>query len=182
MLYRVPVSGRELKNYMEWSAGCYNQWQPGDINVSFDPDFPGYQHDLFGGVEYEIDLSKPKGERIVNVMFRGEPLRDDQMLTLAVSHYRYASVLKPLNLVAGKREWESSGLVRDMIVNYFAEHSPVAPEVDNNWKITGIDLNREDPRREEIIGWINDGKLPVPYNRSYNIKDYEALAEEAKNK
>jgi len=72
--------------------------------------------------------------------------------------------------------------VRDMIVNYFAEHSPVAPEVDNNWKITGIDLNREDPRREEIIGWINDGKLPVPYNRSYNIKDYEALAEEAKNK
>ena len=68
------------------------------------------------------------------------------------------------------------------IVNYFAEHSPVASEADNNWKITGIDLNREDPRREEIIGWINDEKLPVPYNRSYNIKDYEVLAEEAKNK
>ena len=178
-LYRLPVTGRELKAYMEWAAESYNQWQLGDINISFDPEFPGYQHDLFGGVSYEIDLSRPKGERIVNVTFNGEPLRDDQVLTLAVSNYRYASCLKALNLVAGKRDWESSGSVRDMIVAYFAENSPVAPETDGNWRITGIDLDEDDPRREELIAWINGGKLPVPYNESYNLADYEALAAEA---
>ena len=36
-LYRVKVTGAELKAYMEWSAECYNQWQEGDINISFDP-------------------------------------------------------------------------------------------------------------------------------------------------
>ena len=179
ILYTVNVTGRELKAYMEWSAECYNQWKPGDINISFDPEHPGFLQDMFGGVEYEINLSKPGGERIENVMFRGRPLEDDQILKLAVNNYRYSSALKALNLVAGKRDWESSNSVRDMIVEYFGENSPVAPSVDNNWRITGIDLSEEDPRRAEIIGYINEGLLPTPYSESYNLADYDALKAEA---
>ena len=179
-LYTVEVTGKELKQYMEYSAGYYNQWKPGDINISFDPEFPDYLYDMFGGVEYEINLSKPKGERIENVMFKGEPLRDDQTLELAVNNYRYASLLKPQNLIAGKRDWESPESIRDMIVKYFAENSPVKPTVDHNWRITGVDLSKDDPRRAEIIGYINDGLLPVPYNKSYNLADYDTLVAEAK--
>lgn len=180
-LYRVSVTGAELKAYMEWAAECYNQWKMGDINISFDPDYPKSLCDIFSGVDYEINLSKPKGERIENVMFRGEPLSDDQVLTLAVNNYRYASTLKPKELVKANRDWESSNSVRDLIVKYFDEHSPVEPTIDNSWRITGVDLSLGDPRRAEIIGWINEGKLEVPYNESYNLEDYEglkALAEE----
>ena len=132
-------------------------------------------------MDYEINLSKPKGERLENVMFHGEPLADDQVLTLAVNNYRYASTLKPKELVKANRDWESSNSVRDLIVKYFDEHSPVEPTVDNNWRVTGVDLSLGDSRRAEIIGWINEGKLEVPYNESYNLEDYEglkALAEE----
>ena len=45
---------------MEWSAECYNQWQEGDINISFDPEYPDYLYDMFAGVDYEIDLSQPR--------------------------------------------------------------------------------------------------------------------------
>ena len=178
-LYRVTVTGAELKSYMEWSAECYNQWKEGDINISFDPEYPDYLYDMFAGVDYEIDLSQPKGERIKNVMFKGEPLQDDQTLTLAVNNYRYSSALKSGGLVSGTKEWESSNSIRDMIVAYFAEHSPVAPEVDNNWKIVGVDLSEDDPRRAEIIGYINDGLLDAPYAESYNLADYDALVAEA---
>ncbi len=178
-LYRMTVTGAELKGYIEWAAACYNQWIPGDINISFDPEYPGYLYDMFQGVEYEINLSKPKGERIENVMFHGEPLQDDQTLTLAVNNYRYSSGIKAQNLAAGKREWESSQSIRDMIVAYFNENSPVAPSVDNNWKITGVDLGKEDPRRAELIGYINEGLLPTPYEKSYNLADYDALVAEA---
>ena len=41
-LYTLDVTGRELKGYMEWAAECYNQWVPGDINISFDPEYPGF--------------------------------------------------------------------------------------------------------------------------------------------
>lgn len=174
-LYRMTVTGKELKGYMEWAAECYNQWKPGDINISFDPEYPGYLYDMFAGVEYEINLSKPKGERIENVLFHGEPLQDDQTLTLAVNNYRYSSGIKAQGLAAGKREWESSTSIRTMIVTYFAENSPVAPTVDNNWKITGVDLSWDDPRRAEIIGYINEGLLPTPYDQSYNLADYDEL-------
>ena len=181
-LYTVDVSGKELKQYMERSAEYYNQWMPGDINISVDPDAPGYAYDMFGGVDYEINLSKPKGERIENVMYKGEPLKDDEILKLAVNNYRYSSLLKQENIIAGKRDWASSNSVRDMIVDYFADHSPVEPTVDHNWRITGIDLSADDPRREELIGLVNDGLLEAPAYKSYNLADYDALVAEAKKK
>ena len=178
-LYRVSMSGKEIKNYMEWSAACYNQWTEGDINISFDPDHPGYLYDMFAGIDYEIDLSEPAGSRIKNVMFKGEPLTDDMMLTVAVNNYRYSSALKAQGLASQKKEWESSNAIRDMIVEYFAKNSPIEPTVDNNWKIVGVDLSLDDPRRAELITLINEGKLPTPYNKSYNLKDYDALIKQA---
>lgn len=172
-LYRVKVTGKELKAYMEWSASHYNTWKPGDINISFNPEVPGYLYDMFEGVDYEIDLSQEAGQRIKNVMFKGEPLKDDQELTLAVNNYRYSSGLKTLKLIAGTKEWESSEPIRDMIVNYFAEHSPVEPTVSNNWKIVGVDLQLDNPQRAEIIARINAGEIETPYAKSYNLNPVE---------
>ena len=180
-LYRVAMTGKELKGYMEWAAACYNQWTEGDINISFDPDRPGYLYDMFAGVDYEIDLSEPVGSRIKNVMFKGEPLKDDQIVKVAVNNYRYSSAIKAQGLAAGKKEWESSSSIRDMIVAYFASNSPVAPAVDNNWKIVGVNLYEDDPRRAELVELINAGKLETPYAKSYNLKDYDELIKKAGN-
>ena len=173
-LYRVTVTGAELKAYMEWSVSYYNQWQEGDVTISFNPDQPSYLYDVFAGVDYEIDLSKPVGERIQNVMFKGEPLTDDQTLTLAVNNYRFSSALKSKGLVAGDKEWESSGSIRDMIVAYLAEHSPVSPEVDNNWKIVGVDLQLDNPERDALIADVNAkiaaGEMVIPYYESLRIE------------
>ena len=175
-LYRVTVTGAELKAYMEWSAECYNQWVPGDINISLDPEYPDYLYDMFAGVDYEIDLSQPKGERIKNVMFKGAPLADDQELTLAVNNYRYSSALKAGGLVAGKKDWESSNSIRDMLVEYFAKNSPVAPEVDHNWKIVGVDLRLDSPERATLVRLVNNGQLESPKTRSINLNDPEIKA------
>ncbi len=51
--------------------------------------------------------------------------------------------------------------------------------MDNNWRIIGVDLCEDDPRRAEIIGYINEGLLATPYNSSYNLADYDALVAEA---
>lgn len=51
---------------------------------------------------------------------------------------------------------------------------------DGNY-ITGVDLSEDDPRRAEIIGYINDGLLPTPLRKSYNLADYDELAAEAES-
>ena len=72
----------------------------------------------------------PRGSGSKTLCSRGKPLEDDQTLTLAVNNYRYSSALKAQGIVSGTKEWESSNSIRDMIVAYFAAHSPVAPTVD----------------------------------------------------
>jgi 2',3'-cyclic-nucleotide 2'-phosphodiesterase/3'-nucleotidase len=168
-LYRVPVTGAELKAYMEWSASCYNQAKPGDVSVSFDPEKPGYLYDMFAGVDYEIDLSKPVGQRIVNLTFKGKPLADDQMLTLAVNNYRYSSALKAGKLVAATKEWESPNSIRDMLVEYIKEHGTIYPSVDDNWRIIGVDF--DSPYRDQAIQLVNEGKIEVPYAKSLNVDE-----------
>lgn len=170
-LYTVDVTGKELKAYMEWSAQHYNTWKPGDITISFDENVPGYLYDMFEGVEYKIDLSKPVGERIVDVKFKGEPLRDDQILTLAVNNYRYSSGLKANKLISGNKKWESPKAIRDYLAEYIQRVGVISPEVSNNWEIVGVDLNH--PLRDEIIKLVNDKKLPVPYYKSLNIYELE---------
>lgn len=173
-LYRVNVTGAELKSYMEWAAGCWNQWIPGDVTISFNPDMPDYLHDLFAGVDYEVDLSQPAGSRIKNVMFHGAPLQDDQILKLAVNNYRYSS--KVDSLVEAEPDWQSSESIRDMLVAYFAEHSPVAPEVDNNWKIVGVDLQTGSAERAAAIAKVNSGEAETPLNKSINLDGKVAVS------
>ena len=170
VLYTVEVTGAEMKAYMEWAAECWNQWQPGDINISFNPDKAGYLHDHFIGLNYEVNLSKPAGERIENVTFQGQPLTDDMPLTLCVNDYRYTG-LKNEGIISGEKTWESSASVRDMLVAYLAEHDPLEPVVDNNWKITGVDLQLDNPERAAYIEKVNSGELATPYNKSINLNE-----------
>lgn len=168
VLYTVKVTGAEMKAYMEWAAECYNQWVPGDVTISFNPGKAGYLHDHFIGLNYEINLSKSAGERIENVTFKGAPLTDDMELTLCVNDYRFSG-LKTAGIISGEKDWESPQSVRDMIVEYLSKHDPLDPVVDNNWSITGVDLQLENPARAAYIAKVNAGELATPYSRSYNL-------------
>ena len=95
---------------MEWAAACWNQWKEGDVSISLTAEAwlsPRPLHRL----NYEVNLSKPAGERIENVTFQGKPLTDDMTLTLCVNDYRYTG-LKNEGIISGEKEWESSASVR----------------------------------------------------------------------
>ncbi|MNO33813.1 Trifunctional nucleotide phosphoesterase protein YfkN precursor [compost metagenome] len=138
VLYVVTVTGKELRAYMEVSATHFNQWQPGDREITANPEVPSYLYDMFAGIDYQIDLSQPAGHRIINVMYQGQPLADTQQLQLAINNYRYSSLLKASKLVSRSKHWESSCSVRDMLVSYIQEQGTLSPEVDNNWSIVGV--------------------------------------------
>ena len=171
-LYTVDVTGKELKDYMEWSTSHYNTWKPGDISISFDENVPGYLYDMFKGVDYKIDLSKPAGERIVDVKYKGDLLKDDEVLTLAVNNYRYSSGLKANKLIAANKKWESPKAIRDYLAEYIQKEGTISPEISNNWEIIGVDLDH--PLRDEIIDLVNNKKLPIPYKHSLNVQELEA--------
>ena len=69
----VEVTGKELKDYMDWSVAYYNTYKPGDVTISFNPNIRGY-NDMFQGVDYKIDISKPEGENS-RLKFKGEAVK-----------------------------------------------------------------------------------------------------------
>ncbi|MEW8993221.1 bifunctional UDP-sugar hydrolase/5'-nucleotidase [Clostridium sp.] len=172
-LYVVEVTGKELKNYMEWAASAYNQWKLGDISISFTMDIPGYQHEFFAGVDYKVDISKPVGHRIVDLIFKGELVKENQVLKLATSDYCYFANLKGRKLAKKDYIWKSSNTIRDMIVEYIKNQGIVSPEVDNNWEITGVNL--ESPYKEKIIKLVNEGSIELPYNKALNIYELKEM-------
>lgn len=172
-LYVVEVTGKGLKDYMEWAASAYNQWKSGDISISFTMDIPGYQHEFFAGVDYKVDLSKPVGQRVVDLRFKDELVKEDKILKLALSDYCYFANLKGRKLAKNDYIWKSSNTIRDMIVGYIKNKGIISPEVDNNWQITGVNL--ESPYKEEVIKLVNEGIIELPYNKSLNIYELKEL-------
>ncbi len=172
-LYVVEITGKELKNYMEWAASAYNQWKSGDISISFTMDIPGYQHEFFAGVNYKVDISKPVGHRIVDLIFKGDLVKENQKLKLATSDYCYFANLKGRKLAKNNYIWKSSNTIRDMIVEYIKNQGIISPQVDNNWEITGVNL--ESPYKEKIIKLVNEGSIELPYNKALNIDELKKL-------
>jgi len=178
-LMGVNITGKNLKAYMEWSANYYNTYKEGDLAPGFNADVRGYNYDMFSGLNYEIDLSKPSGSRIVNLTYKGAPVDDNRIYKLALNNYRFGTLLS-LNLITNADKYYDSttiygdaGRVRDLIVKYVQENlkGTLAPTVDNNWKLVGA--NYENPLKEEIFAKVKAGKIAIPTSmdgRTLNVR------------
>lgn len=195
-LYTIKTNGKQLKRFMEWTSSIYNTFKPGDLTVSLDENIRLYQYDMFDGISYEINISKPAGSRIENVKFEkdGKVVEDNDVVYLSVNNYRYDSILNaPENSVfePGTHEKvydtnnDTISDMRDLIINYITEvkSGSITRNIDNNWKLTGV--NYDETLRAEVVKLVNDGALKIPVSedgrtpniRSLTINDLKELLE-----
>ncbi|MEG2697182.1 MAG: bifunctional UDP-sugar hydrolase/5'-nucleotidase, partial [Cetobacterium sp.] len=82
-------TGKDLKDYMEWSAEYFNTLKPGDLTVSFDLEKRSFKYSLydqFGGVNYKIDLREEKGNRIKDLkLMDGTPIKADTKVKVGMN-------------------------------------------------------------------------------------------------
>lgn len=173
-LFAVKVTGKQLKAIMERQAGgFFNRYQSGDVTISFNPNIRMYSYDEFAGVNYEIDISKPEGQRIQNVTYQGKPLSDTQTLVLALNNFRYGGLVSAGLLNESDVVYEG-GAVRDMITDYVASlQGPLMPECDNNWKIVGADLS--DPQKDLIYEKVRSGEIAIPVSEDGRTPNVASL-------
>lgn len=150
------VTGRDLKDYMEWAAAYFNQKQPGDIAPSYNPARRASKYstnDIFGGVTYEIDLTQPAGSRIKNLRLKksGRLIGDADKLKLGMNAYRMNQLIAKGGALEGRHFpelWtslkafgETDGTIRNMAIRYIREVKKGRIDVKpvHDWKITGFD-------------------------------------------
>jgi 2',3'-cyclic-nucleotide 2'-phosphodiesterase/3'-nucleotidase len=89
----VTISGAEVRAYLEYSAKYFRTLAVGapvDPETINDPAVPDYNYDTLSGVDYDIDISKPVGQRITKLNPGGTqtPVADGDQFVIAVNNYR----------------------------------------------------------------------------------------------
>jgi len=143
-LYVIETTGRVVREALEYSARYFNSC-PQDCTHGplINPSVYGYNYDMVAGVNYEIDLRRPIGERIVNLQWQGRPLAGDQPLRVAINSYRAGGGGGYTMLHDAKVVWRSSEEIRDMIIRYYASRGTLNPAAAANWRIIPEEAHQE---------------------------------------
>ena len=148
------MTGKQLKEYMEWSANYFDTIQPGDTEYRYNAERKKSKYvtyDIFGGVNYKIDLRNPKGSKIVDLTLAdGKPVTDDMKLKVGMNSYRFAQLNGKGGIWEGQQIpvlWESKvamgrekGTIQNMMIDYITnvKKGKIDGQSHNRWEIIGL--------------------------------------------
>lgn len=130
MLYTVHLSGRQIKDYLEY---VYDNW----VNRRG----PTYNFDSAAGINYKVHRSNPKGERVEIVSMENGDLFDlDKEYVVAMTSYRANGGGNLLSEGAGVDTSDQNSYVldiysdiRDLIYEQIQKNGTLNATVRNNW-------------------------------------------------
>lgn len=178
----VKVTGEELKEWLECSAGMFKQIDPANEQPQSLLDWEGfrtYNFDVIDGVQYQYDITQParydgecklinnKAHRVMNLTYNGKPVDPKAEFLIATNNYRAYS-----NKFPGTGEshivFAAPDENRQILANYITAESKangqVSPAADKNWRIAPIAAK---------------GKLDVRFETSPSDKAKAFIAEKA---
>ena len=166
----IRLSGSALRQYLEQSARYYGpSGEP-------DPRFPGFNYDVLAGVDYALDLSRPFGERVTKLEYRGRPVAATDTFTMALNNYRQTGG-GGYAMLAGAPVVDDRQLeIRQLLIDEVRRRGTLHPEdyFQRNWTLGPPDLaarayasmNRAAPGRTTMRppGAPSDARPGVPGN------------------
>lgn len=149
----IEMTGLEIKNYLEFSYSMWvnpNPIQNGHLlNINMDAkgtrmrfNSPSYNFDSAAGIKYEVDITKPEGERIhIISLADGSVFNMDARYKVALTSYRASGGGDLLQLGAGIPKEEMEGRlvarladIRELLYNQIQADGFIDAKKLNQWK------------------------------------------------
>lgn len=152
-IWGVTVNGDQLRDWLEMSAGMFNQITPGSRHAELvNLDRAGHNFDVIFGLDYEIDVTQParfssagelinpQAQRIRNLSWQGKPVTGAQQFSVATNSYRVSGGGN-FKMVQQAEQLHLPGVkIRDAICDYVAGRLPADPLADAGypWRLTHL--------------------------------------------
>jgi 2'',3''-cyclic-nucleotide 2''-phosphodiesterase len=174
----VKASGKEVKEWLECSAGQFNQIDPNSTKpqslINWDG-FRTYNFDVIDGVNYQVDVTQParydgecqevnpKAERIKELTFNGKPIDPNAQFLVATNNYRaYGGKFAGTGdkHIAFASPDENRSVLAAWISAESKRAGEIHPAADNNWRLapihskTALDIRFETSPSEKAAAFI----------------------------
>ena len=157
-LKAMLLTGAEVKEWLEMSAGQFNQIDPKGApqqNLINDA-FPSFNFDTIDGVTYELDVTQPAkyavngsvaaagANRVKNLKFQGTAIQPDAKFIVATNNYRAFGGGNFPGLTAAKVIFDAPEENRQVLIEYLTlvdaltPGKQVNPTADGNWRIQPV--------------------------------------------
>ncbi|NOZ08784.1 MAG: bifunctional metallophosphatase/5'-nucleotidase [FCB group bacterium] len=137
----IEITGSDLVAALEHDAEYWTlSSEPGEDQFQPSGKVRDYNWDMYSGIEYAIDISRPVGQRVVKLTFQGSEVRSNQKFRVAVNNYRagggggYEMFKNAVNI------WKSTTEIRDYMIEYVRQKKVLDPAeyyVQNWYLING---------------------------------------------
>jgi 2',3'-cyclic-nucleotide 2'-phosphodiesterase/3'-nucleotidase len=173
----MKVTGAQVKEWLECSAGQFNQIDPHSTKTQslINWDFRTYNFDVIDGVNYQIDVTQPArydaecqlihpdASRIRQLSWQGKPVDPQATFLVATNNYRaYGGKFAGTGdkYIAFASPDENRSVVAAYISAETKAHGEVQPKADNNWRLapitssTPLDIQFETAPGDKATGFI----------------------------
>lgn len=157
-LKAMLLTGSEVREWIEMSAGQYNQIKPqGPAQQSLlNESFRSYNFDTIDGLTYELDVTQPAkysvlgaliaptANRVKNLKYQGVSVQDDAKFIVATNNYRAFGGGGFPGLTAAKVVYEAPEENRRVLIEYLrmmdklSANKQVNPSADGNWRVLPV--------------------------------------------
>jgi 2',3'-cyclic-nucleotide 2'-phosphodiesterase/3'-nucleotidase len=155
VLRAVKISGKQLRDYLEFSAKYYRANASGDSLI--DPAVPGFNFDIVQGVDYTMDITEPLGSRITTLSRNGKPVEDTDTFTMALNDYRQVGGGGYTMLRGAPVVYDQQQVIRQLLVDEVQRKGVLRPEdyFTPNWRLAP----------DSIVGAAYRSMRRLPYDR-----------------
>ncbi|WP_407270190.1 bifunctional metallophosphatase/5'-nucleotidase [Radiobacillus sp. PE A8.2] len=135
----IRITGKDIKDALEKSATYFEIDESGEISVNpayVEPKPQHYNYDMWEGIEYELKISNPVGERVTMLHYQGQPIDYKAEYDVVMNNYRAGGG-------GNFHMFQGNPVVKDiptdmteLIANYIMKQGKINATCNQNWKIT----------------------------------------------
>lgn len=127
----LRITGAQLRQCIERSAEYFALDKNGALCISdsfLRPKVEHYNYDYYAGVTYEIDVTRPLGDRVVRLERNGQPVQPDDVYTICTNNYRSSGTGGYPAYTQCEIVQEINHEMAELILDYFRETPEVVME------------------------------------------------------